>query len=78
MIMGEESPDEGAFKVGETVKISYVDQKHESIDPNKSVFDVISGGLDNIDLGGKIINARAYCSRFNFSGADQNKKCDVL
>ena len=78
MIMGEESPDEGAFKVGETVKISYVDQKHESIDSNKSVFDVISGGLDNIDLGGKIINARAYCSRFNFSGADQNKKCDVL
>lgn len=78
MIMGEETPDSGNFKVGETVKISYVDQKHESIDPNKSVFDVISGGLDNIDLGGKIINARAYVSKFNFSGSDQNKKCGVL
>ncbi len=78
MIMGEETPDSGNFKVGETVKISYVDQKHESIDPNKSVFDVISGGVDNIDLGGKIINARAYVSKFNFSGSDQNKKCGVL
>lgn len=78
MIMGEEVPDTGSFKVGETVKISYVDQKHEAIDPNKSVFDVISGGLDNIDLGGKIINARAYVSKFNFSGSDQNKKCGVL
>ena len=78
MIMGEEAPDAGSFKVGETVKISYVDQKHEAIDPNKSVFDVISGGLDNIDLGGKIINARAYVSKFNFSGSDQNKKCGVL
>ena len=78
MIMGEESPDSGSFKVGETVKISYVDQKHESIDPEKSVFDVISGGIDNIDLGGKIINARAYCSKFNFSGSDQNKKCGIL
>ena len=76
--MGEETPDEGSFNVGETVKISYVDQKHEAIDPEKSVFDVISGGLDNIDLGGKVINARAYCSRFNFSGSDQNKKCGVL
>ena len=78
MIMGEEAPDTGSFKVGETVKISYVDQKHEAIDANKSVFDVISGGVDNIDLGGKIINARAYVSKFNFSGSDQNKKCDVL
>ncbi len=78
MIMGEEAPDTGSFKVGETVKISYVDQKHEAIDPNKTVFDVISGGLDNIDLGGKIINARAYVSKFNFSGSDQNKKCGVL
>lgn len=78
MIMGEETPDSGTFKVGDTVKISYVDQKHEAIDPEKSVFDVISGGLDNIDLGGKIINARAYVSKFNFSGSDQNKKCGVL
>tara|TARA_B100000674_G_scaffold124799_2_gene95725 strand:- start:34096 stop:35781 length:1686 start_codon:yes stop_codon:yes gene_type:complete len=78
MIMGEETPDSGSFKVGETVKISYVDQKHEAIDPNKTVFDVISGGLDNIDLGGKVINARAYVSKFNFSGSDQNKKCGVL
>lgn len=78
MIMGEEQPDQGTFKVGETVKISYVDQKHEAIDPEKSVFDVISGGVDNIDLGGKIINARAYVSKFNFSGSDQNKKCGVL
>ena len=78
MIMGEEAPDSGSFKVGETVKISYVDQKHESIDPEKSVFEVISGGLDNIDLGGKVLNARAYCSKFNFSGSDQNKKCGIL
>ena len=78
MIMGEETPDNGSFKVGETVKISYVDQKHEAIDANKSVFDVISGGVDNIDLGGKIINARAYVSKFNFSGSDQNKKCGIL
>lgn len=78
MIMGEEAPDTGSFKVGETVKISYVDQKHEAIDANKSVFDVISGGVDNIDLGGKMINARAYVSKFNFSGSDQNKKCGVL
>ncbi len=78
MIMGEETPDSGNFKVGETVKISYVDQKHEAIEPDKSVFEVISGGLDNIDLGGKIINARAYVSKFNFSGSDQNKKCGVL
>ena len=76
--MGEEAPDTGSFKVGDTVKISYVDQKHEAIDPNKTVFDVVSGGLDNIDLGGKIINARAYVSKFNFSGSDQNKKCGVL
>jgi ATP-binding cassette ChvD family protein len=78
MIMGEEEPNGGSFKVGETVKISYVDQSHDAIDPEKSVFDVISDGLDNIDLGGKIINSRAYVSRFNFAGSDQNKKCGVL
>jgi len=78
MIMGEEEPNEGSFKVGETVKISYVDQSHAAIDPEKSVFDVISDGLDNIDLGGRILNSRAYVSRFNFAGSDQNKKCGVL
>ena len=78
MIMGEEQPDVGSFKVGETVKISYVDQSHEAIDPEKSVFDVVSGGLDNVDLGGKTLNARAYCSKFNFNGSDQGKKCGVL
>jgi energy-dependent translational throttle protein EttA len=78
MIMGEESPDLGTFKVGETVKISYVDQSHEAIDPEKSVYDVVSDGLENIDLGGKVMNSRAYVSRFNFGGSDQNKKCGVL
>lgn len=78
MVLGEETPEEGAFKVGDTVKISYVDQSHKAIDPNKSVFDVISDGLDNVDLAGKILNSRAYVSKFNFAGADQNKKCGVL
>ncbi|MFT4898970.1 MAG: sulfate-transporting ATPase [Flavobacteriales bacterium] len=78
MIMGEETPDSGTFKVGETVKISYVDQSHEAIDPEKSVYDVVSDGLENIDLGGKVMNSRAYVSRFNFGGSDQNKKCGVL
>jgi len=78
MILGEETPDEGTFKVGETVKISYVDQSHKAIDPEKTVFDVISDGLDNVDLAGKVINSRAYVSKFNFAGQDQNKKCGVL
>ena len=78
MIMGEETPDSGTFKVGETVKISYVDQSHDAIDPEKSVYDVVSDGLENIDLGGKVMNSRAYVSRFNFGGSDQNKKCGVL
>jgi ATP-binding cassette ChvD family protein len=78
MILGEEQPDSGSFKVGETVKVSYVDQTHEAIDPNKTVFDVISNGLDNVDLAGKTINSRAYVSKFNFAGQDQNKKCGVL
>jgi len=78
MIMGEEAPDSGTFKVGETVKISYVDQSHAAIDPDKSVYDVVSDGLENIDLGGKVMNSRAYVSRFNFGGSDQNKKCGVL
>ena len=78
MIMGEETPDAGEFKVGETVKVSYVDQNHKAIDDNKTVFEVVSDGLDNIDLGGRTINSRAYCGKFNFTGSDQNKKCNVL
>ncbi|MFT6746095.1 MAG: sulfate-transporting ATPase [Glaciecola sp.] len=78
MIMGEESPDKGAFKVGETVKVSYVDQSHSAISPEKTVYDVLSDGLDNVELGGKTLNSRAYCSKFNFNGADQGKKCEVL
>ncbi|MFI3321410.1 MAG: energy-dependent translational throttle protein EttA [Rikenellaceae bacterium] len=78
MIMGLETPTEGTFSVGETVKLAYVDQQHSSIDPEKSVYEVVSGGANNIVLGGKMLNARAYISRFNFSGADQEKKCGVL
>ena len=78
MIMGLEEPQAGVFTVGETVKLAYVDQQHSSIDPEKSVYEVISGGLDNIILGGRPLNSRAYISRFNFSGADQEKKCGVL
>ena len=78
MIMGEENPDEGEFKVGETVEIGYVDQKHEAMDPNKTVYEVVSGGNEQMDIGGKIVNSRAYLSRFNFNGGDQNKKVGVL
>ncbi len=78
MIMGEEEPNSGDFKVGPTVKISYVDQNHKELEPNKTVYDVISGGLDNIILGGKAMNSRAYISRFNFAGSDQGKKVSVL
>ena len=78
MIMGEEKPNSGDFKVGPTVKISYVDQNHKELEPNKTVYDVISGGLDNIILGGKAMNSRAYISRFNFAGSDQGKKVSVL
>ncbi len=78
MIMGQEKPSSGEFKVGPTVKISYVDQTHKAIDPNKTVYDVISGGLDNLMFGGKPMNSRAYISKFNFSGSDQGKKCNVL
>ena len=78
MIMGLEGIDSGDFMVGDTVKIAYVDQQHSSIDPEKSVYEVISGGAENILLGGRPLNARAYSSRFNFSGADQEKKCGVL
>ena len=78
MIMGEEKPNSGDFKVGPTVKISYVDQSHADLDPNKTVYDILSGGLDNITLGGKPMNSRAYISRFNFGGSDQGKKVSVL
>lgn len=78
MIMGEEKPTSGEFKVGPTVKVSYVDQNHKELDPNKTVYDVISGGLDNIMMGGKPMNSRAYISRFNFNGSDQGKKVSVL
>lgn len=78
MIMEQEKPDRGEFKIGPTVKIGYVDQAHTDIDENKTLYEVISGGLDNILLGGKPMNSRAYISRFNFSGTDQSKKCKVL
>ncbi|MBR2452273.1 MAG: energy-dependent translational throttle protein EttA [Rikenellaceae bacterium] len=78
MIMGYEEPTTGSFKIGETVKLAYVDQQHTSIDPEKSVYDTISNGLDLIMLGNRQVNARAYVSKFNFSGSDQEKKCGVL
>lgn len=78
MIMGMESIDKGTFEVGETVKIGYVDQMHKEIDPEKSIFEVVSGGTEFIRVGGRDINSRAYLSRFNFTGADQEKKCGVL
>ena len=78
LIMGLESVDKGNFEVGETVKLAYVDQQHKDIDPNKSVYQVVSGGNDLIRMGGRDVNARAYLSRFNFSGADQEKLCGVL
>jgi sulfate-transporting ATPase len=78
MIMGMESIDKGTFEVGETVKVGYADQTHKDIDPNKTVYQVVSGGQEFIRVGGKEINSRAYLSRFNFAGADQEKLCGVL
>ena len=78
LIMGLEKVDKGTFEVGETVKLAYVDQQHKDIDPNKSVYQVVSGGNDLIRMGNRDVNARAYLSRFNFSGADQEKLCGVL
>ena len=78
MIMDQEKPDNGNFDVGETVQLGYVDQAHVDIDPEKSVWEVISGGNETIALAGKQFNSRAYVARFNFSGADQGKKCGVL
>ncbi|MDR0713637.1 MAG: energy-dependent translational throttle protein EttA [Bacteroidales bacterium] len=78
LIMGLEKPDNGVFEVGDTVKIAYVDQTHKDIDAEKTVYQVISQGNELIALGGKQVNARAYVARFNFSGADQEKKCGTL
>ena len=78
LIMGLEKPDTGTFTVGETVKIGYVDQQHVQIDPEKSVYDVVSEGNELISMGGRLVNARAYLSRFNFTGTDQSKKAGVL
>ncbi len=78
LIMKQLEADSGNITIGDTVKISYVDQTHEAIDPNKSVFEVISGGTETIMLGNKMVNSRAYVGRFNFTGADQEKKCGVL
>ncbi|MDD6890956.1 MAG: energy-dependent translational throttle protein EttA [Bacteroidales bacterium] len=78
LIMGLETADKGEFEVGETVKVAYVDQQHKDIDPNKTVYQVISGGNDLIRMGNRDVNARAYLSRFNFSGADQEKLCGML
>ena len=78
LIMGLEKPDAGTFEVGETVKLAYVDQQHKDIDPDKTVYQVISQGNELMRLGGRDVNARAYLSRFNFAGVDQEKKCGVL
>ena len=78
MIMGEEEPDSGSFKIGDSVVTGYVDQRHAAIDENKTVWQVISGGHDQLEIGGKLFNSRAYVSKFNFNGTDQQKKCGVL
>ena len=78
LIMGYDNPNKGEFKVGETVKVAYVDQQHKSIDPEKTVYETIAENSEYVKLGNKEVNARAYVSRFNFSGADQEKKCGVL
>ena len=78
LIMGLENPDTGTFEVGETVKIGYIDQQHAGIDPEKTVYEMISGGNENIQVGGRLVNSRAYISRFNFTGTDQQKKVGVL
>jgi ATP-binding cassette ChvD family protein len=78
LIMGMEKPDFGEFRIGDSVKLAYVDQQHQAIDPEKTVYEVISGGADSLMLGNRAINTRAYVARFNFSGADQEKKCGML
>ena len=78
LITGQDQPDNGTFKVGETVKLGYVDQSHDDLDADKSVWENVTGGLENIPLGNRVVNSRAYVSRFNFNGADQQKKVGVL
>ena len=78
LIMGMEKADKGLFEVGETVKIAYVDQTHKDLDPEKTVYQVVSGGTEIFRMGGRDVNARAYLSKFNFAGADQEKKIGVL
>ena len=78
LIMGLEKPDSGDFKVGETVRVGYIDQQHTVIDPEKTVWEVVSEGNEQMMMGGRLINSRAYLSRFNFGGTDQNKKAGVL
>ncbi len=78
MIMEQETADTGTFKVGETVKIAYVDQQHTDIDPEKTIWEQITGGLEQVNVGGKLMNSRAYVAKFNFNGSDQNKKVGVL
>jgi energy-dependent translational throttle protein EttA len=78
LIMEQETSDTGSIAIGDTVKISYVDQTHKAIDPEKTVFEVITGGTESMMLGGRMVNSRAYVARFNFTGADQEKKCGVL
>ena len=76
--MGIDKPDSGTIEIGDTVKLAYVDQQHKSIDPDKTVFETVADGNEWVRMGGKEINARSWVSRFNFSGADQEKKCGVL
>ena len=78
MITGQEKPDSGSFKTGETVKLAYVDQSREALDPEKTIWETISGGEDLIKIGKRQVNSRAYVARFNFSGSDQQKKVGVL
>ena len=78
MILGEEEPTSGEFKIGDTVQIGYVDQQHASLDPEKTVWEVVSGGTEFMEIGGQKVNSRAYVSKFNFNGSDQNKKVGVL
>jgi ATPase subunit of ABC transporter with duplicated ATPase domains len=78
MIMGKEDPDYGTFKIGETVKISYVDQQHTDIDMQKTIWEQITDGQEQVDIGGNLMNSRAYVAKFNFNGSDQNKKVAVL
>ena len=78
MMMGEEQPDNGTVTFGDTVEVGYVDQRHKEIDPEKTVWEVVSGGNEQLDIGGSLVNSRAYVSKFNFGGSDQQKKCGVL